>query len=141
MTVLELMQKYSYEETAPYLKHLFDVNSGEEHSLLSLKQWGILYNHWAGSVEGIPCPYHIRVVSRWEYCSPMIDMNCSVYDSNNHPQWPLAEHRVSGEILGMKVCVDKDVTINNEELVAGLFWEMTYRETEDKVKILMTHKL
>ena len=30
------------------------------------------------------------------------------------------------EVLSMEVKVDKDVDISEVELVAGLFWEMTY---------------
>ncbi len=69
---------------------------------------------------------HIRLVSRWEYCSPMVDMNCSVYDSSDNIIAPLATYHPVNDALGMEV-VEDDVEITETELTAGLFWELTYK--------------
>lgn len=81
----------------------------------------------------------MRLVSRWEHCSPRIDMNCSVYDNSDNIITPLAYYHPESDILGMTLAVDDDVEITEAELVAGLFWEMTYRQTDDK-KLIINEK-
>lgn len=79
------------------------------------------------SVGGKIIQYYIRLVWRWETCSPMIDMNCSVYDKvDNHLDCPMACYPSWSEIAGMEVVVEKDIVITPQELVAGLLWEITY---------------
>ncbi len=68
------------------------------------------------------------MVSRWEICSPMIDMNCSVYAKVDdlrdgsmacHPSWR--------ETVGMEIrLLEDDIKLTPQELAAGLFWKITY---------------
>ena len=127
MTVLELFRKYDFESVLPHLDHLFAVNSRHHLSDTSIEVFRDIYNHWANECEPKPTEYYIRLVSRWEYTSPSIDMNCHVRNKTTFC-YSVADQKDMIEVLGMKVRVDKDVEISEIELAAGLFWEMTYRE-------------
>ena len=124
MTVLELFRKYDFESVLPHLDHLFVVNSGRHFSDASIEVFRGLYKKWA-ECETKPTKCYIRLVSRWEYTSPSIDMNCHVKNKTTFC-YSVADQKDMIEVLGMKVKVDKDVEISEIELAAGLFWEMTY---------------
>jgi hypothetical protein len=124
MTVLELFRKYDFDSVLPHLDHLFVVNSGRHFSDASIEVFRGLYKKWA-ECETKPTKCYIRLVSRWEYTSPSIDMNCHVKDKTTFC-YSVADQKDMIEVLGMKVKVDKDVEISEIELAAGLFWEMTY---------------
>lgn len=130
MTVSELFKKYDFESILPHLNHLFMVNSGRHFSEASIKVFRDLYKHWA-ECETKPTIRHIRLVSRWEYTSPSIDMNCHVKEKNVFC-YAVADQKDMIEVLGMKVRVDRDVDISEVELAAGLFWEMTYHDPRNK---------
>jgi len=125
MTVLELYRKYDFESVLPHLDHLFIVNSRHHLSDASIGVFRGIYNHWANECETKPTDYFIRLVSRWEYTSPSIDMNCHVRNKTAFC-YSVADQKDMIEVLSMKVRVDKDVEISEVELAAGLFWEMTY---------------
>ena len=125
MTVSELFKKYDFESILPHLDHLFVVNSGHNLSSSQVENARSFYNHWANECETKPTKYYIRLVSRWEYTSPSIDMNCHVRNKTDFC-YAVADQKDMIEVLGMKVRVDKDVEISEVELAAGLFWEMTY---------------
>jgi len=129
MTVSELFKKYDFESILPHLNHLFMVNSGRHFSDASIKVFRDLYKHWV-ECETKPTIRHIRLVSRWEYTSPSIDMNCHVRNKTDFC-YAVADQKEMIEVLGMKVRVDKDVEISEVELAAGLFWEMTYYGPKD----------
>ena len=125
MTVSELFKKYDFESILPHLNHLFMVNSGRHFSDASIEVFRDLYKHWA-ECETKPTIRHIRLVSRWEYTSPSIDMNCHVRNKTVFC-YAVADQEDMIEVLGMEVKVDDDVIISEVELASGLFWEMTYR--------------
>lgn len=125
MAVLELFRKYDFESILPHFDHLFVVNSKHHLSDESIEAFRSIYNHWANECEPKPTNYYIRLVSRWEYTSPSIDMNCHVKEKNVFC-YSVADQKDMIEVLSMKVRVDKDVEISEVELAAGLFWEMTY---------------
>ena len=124
MTVLELFRKYDFDSVLPHLDHLFVVNSGRHFSDASIEVFRGLYKKWA-ECETKPTKCYIRLVSRWEYTSPSIDMNCHVKNKTTFC-YSVADQKDMIEVLGMKLKVDKDVEISEIELAAGLFWEMTY---------------
>ena len=132
MTVLELFRKYDFESVLPHLDHLFEVNSRHHLSDASIEVFHGIYNHWANECETKPTDYYIRLVSRWEYTSPSIDMNCHVRNKNTFC-YAVADQKDMIEVLGMEVRVDDDVEISEVELAAGLFWEMTYRRPKNIV--------
>ena len=129
MTVSELFKKYDFESILPHLDHLFMVNSGRHFSEASIEVFRDLYKHWT-ECETKPTDYFIRLVSRWEYTSPSIDMNCHVRNKTEFC-YSVADQKDMKEVLSMKVRVDKDVEISEVELAAGLFWEMTYYGPKD----------
>lgn len=126
MTVLDLFRKYDFESVLPHLDHLFVVNSRHHLSDASINVFRGIYNHWANECEPKPTDYYIRLVSRWEYTSPSIDMNCHVRNKTTFC-YAVADQKDMIEVLGMEVKVDDDVVISEVELASGLFWEMTYR--------------
>lgn len=74
-----------------------------------------------------PSDYYILLVCRWERCSPMIDMNCSVYSKTDcQLVCPMAEYPSWEGIIGMEIVIDEDVSITSKELTAGLLWKITY---------------
>ena len=58
-------------------------------------------------------------------------MNCHVRNKTTFC-YAVADQKDMIEVLSMKVKVDKDVEISEVELVAGLFWEMTYHDPRGK---------
>ena len=131
MTVLELFRKYDFESILPHLNHLFEVNSGRHFSDASIEVFRGLYKKWT-ECETKPMNCYIWLVSRWEYTSPSIDMNCHVRNKTDFC-YAVADQKDMIEVLGMKVRVDKDVEISEVELAAGLFWEMTYYGPKENV--------
>ncbi len=126
MTVLEFFRKYDFESVLPHLDHLFLVNSRHHLSEASIEIFRGIYNHWANECETKPTDCFIRLVSRWEYTNPSIDMNCHVRNKTTFC-YSVADQKNMIEVLSMKVKVDEDVEMSEVELAAGLFWEMTYR--------------
>jgi hypothetical protein len=125
MTVLELFKKYDFESVLPHLDHLFEVNSKHHLSDASIEVFRGIYNHWANECEPKPTSLYIELASRWELTNSLIDWNCSVNDKKGLLH-SAAEHKDKVEVLSMEVKVKDDVEISEVELVAGLFWEMTY---------------
>ena len=105
------------------------VNSGRHFSDASIEVFRGLYKKWT-ECETKPTNCYIRLVSRWEYTSPSIDMNCHVMNKTDFC-YAVADQKDMIEVLSMKVRVDKDVEISEVELAAGLFWEMTYYGPKD----------
>ena len=68
----------------------------------------------------------------------MLDMNCTVCNCDDDILHALAEHENKEEALGMEVIVEDYVDIDELDLTAGLFWEMTYYPFDYKEKFLDT---
>ena len=132
MTVLELFRQYDFESVIPHLNHLFEVNSKHSMSAEFIEVCRGIYNYWANECETKPTNYYIRLVSRWEYTSPSIDMNCHVRNRTTFC-YSVADQKDMVEVLSMEVKVDNDVEISEVELAAGLFWEMTYKKPKNIV--------
>ena len=131
MTVLELFKKYDFESVLPHLDHLFVVNSKHHLSEASIEVFRGIYNYWANEFEKKPTDCYVRLVSRWEYTSPSIDMNCHVRNKTTFC-YAVADQKDMIEVLSMQVRVDRGVEISEVELAAGLFWEMTYHDPSGK---------
>lgn len=140
MILKDLIEKYSFDDIKPAFEVLWKTNSKESKALssLSLKHLAILYQAYCAK-PSIPSDYHIRLTSRWEGCTPSIDMNCVVFDKDENLQGPMAWHVAIGEILGMEINVDEDVRITERELIAGLYWELSYYNTEEKIELIRSH--
>ena len=132
MTVSEIFKRNDFESVVPHLNHLFEVNSKHSMSAEFIEVCRGIYNHWVNECETKSSDCYIRLVSRWEYTSPSIDMNCHVRNKTTFC-YSVADQKDMIEVLGMEVKVDNDVEISEVELAAGLFWEMTYREPKNIV--------
>ena len=139
MTVLELYKEYDFESVLPHLNHLFVVNSKHSMTTEFIEVCRIIYNHWANECEAKTTDCYIRLVSRWEFTIPSIDMNCHVRNKTTFC-YSVADQKDMIEVLSMEVKVDRDVEISEVELAAGLFWEMTYREPKINVNKLSVSK-
>ncbi|OUO18046.1 DUF6557 family protein [Bacteroides sp. An322] len=126
MTFKELFSQFGFAEIRSAFLNLWKTNEPKLVEQLDLDKWERIYQK-VQALEVKPSPYYIRLGWRWETCSPMIDMNCSVYDkADNHLNCPMACYPSWSEIAGMEVVVEKDIVITPQELVAGLLWEITY---------------
>lgn len=126
MNIKSLLEQYSFENIFPDFIKLWKINSPESTERLDKDGWKKIY-HGIQSLNAKPSDYYIMLVCRWEKCSPMIDMNCSVYSRIDHQLvCSMAEYPSWAEILGMEIVIDEDVSITSKELTAGLLWEITY---------------
>ena len=126
MTFKELFSQFSFAEIKPAFMELWQTNEPKLAGQLDLGKWERIYQK-VQALEPKCSSYYIRLGWRWESCSPMIDMNCSVYDkADNHRDCPVACYPSWSEIAGMEVLVEGNVVITPQELVAGLLWEVTY---------------
>lgn len=126
MTFKELFAQCSFAEISPAFLNLWQINEPKLAGQLNLDKWESIYQK-VQALEPKVSSHYIRLGWRWESCSPMIDMNCSVYDkADNYRDCPVACYPSWSEIAGMEVVVEKNVVIATQELVAGLLWEITY---------------
>lgn len=126
MTFKELFSQFSFAEIKSAYLNLWQTNEPKLAGQLDLDKWERIYQK-VQALEPKASSYYIRLGCRWEACSPMTDMNCSVYDkADNHRDCPVACYPSWPEIVGMEVVVGKDIVITPQELVAGLLWETTY---------------
>ena len=126
MTFKELFSQFSFAEIRPAFLNLWQINEPKLAGQLDLDKWERIYQK-VQALEPKVSSYYIRLGWRWETCSPMIDMNCSVYDkANNRLNCPVACYQSWSETVGMEVVVEEDIVITTQELVAGLLWEITY---------------
>ena len=90
MTFKELFSQFSFAEIRPAFLNLWQTNEPKQVGHLDLGKWERIYQN-VQALEAKSTQYYIRLVWRWETCSPMIDMNCSVYDkADNHLDCPVA---------------------------------------------------
>ena len=126
MTFKKLFSQFSFAEIKPAFLNLWQTNEPKLVEHLNLDKWEKIYQN-IQALEPTISQYYIRLGYRWENCSPIIDMNCSVYDkTDNHRDCPVACYPSWSEIAGMEVVVEKHIVITPQELVAGLLWEITY---------------
>lgn len=126
MTVLSLFQSHSFSDIERPFLHLLNVNDHQVPNAETTARWKALYEQWKAEANPKQTAYHIRLVERWEYCSPLIDMICTVRDAQNKILGPVAMHSSRDEVFAMEVVCDEDVQITTAELAAGLFYEMTF---------------
>ncbi|WP_288911510.1 DUF6557 family protein [uncultured Bacteroides sp.] len=126
MNFKNLLEQYSFEDIFPDFMELWKINAPELAERLDKDGWKRIYQN-IQSLNVNPSDYYIRLVCRWERCTPMLDMNCSVYSKSDHQLvCPMAAYSLWTEILEMDIQIDDDVEITAQELTAGLLWEITY---------------
>ena len=113
MTFKELFSQFSFAEIRPAFLNLWQTNEPKLVEHLDLDKWERIYQN-VQALETKSSQYYIRLGYRWETCSPMIDMNCSVYDkADNHLDCPMACYPSWSEIAGMEVVVETFVVGNS----------------------------
>ena len=126
MNFKNLLEQYSFEDIFPDFMELWKINAPELAERLDKDGWKRIYQNIL-SLNVNPSDYYIRLVCRWERCTPMLDMNCSVYSKSDHQLvCPMAAYSLWTEILEMDIQIDDDVEITAQVLTAGLLWEITY---------------
>ena len=92
MTLKDLLAQYGFAEIKQPFLHLWRTNEPKLAERPDLDKWERIYQN-VQALEPLPSDYYIGLVSRWEHCSPMIDMNCSVYSKTNGQLYgPVACH-------------------------------------------------
>ena len=90
MTFKELFSQFSFAEIRSAFLNLWQTNEPKLVGHLDLDKWERIYQN-VQVLDAEASQYYIRLGYRWETCSPMIDMNCSVYDkADNHLDCPMA---------------------------------------------------
>ena len=126
MTFGDLLATYRFDEIVEEFKTLWRYNAPKQVEHLDLEGWRKIYQSLQG-LEARSSRYYIRLWCRWESCSPLVDMNCSVYEKGSDNLYsPMANYPFWAEILGMEIVVEEGVQITPQELTAGLLWEITY---------------
>lgn len=121
-----LLTRFNFDDILPDFKHLYQKNAPGSFQDADWEAYRKVYQNLQNH-EVSESRYIIYLASRWEGCSPMIDMNCSVYDKEADEIFqPMATYIPLSEILGMDINIEHDIVITPQELTAGLFWEITY---------------
>lgn len=134
LTFKSLLTLFCFDDILPEFKALYQRNHPKQAQQANWEAYRNVYQtlqmHDVSKSQ-----YAIYLVSRWEGCSPMIDMNCSVYDPKDEDcdYYPVASYSPWSALLGMDIHIDEDVTITLQELTAGLLWEITYYGETDKM--------
>ena len=141
MKVITILKKHPFDEFAADFAHLFEVNSRQKLTEETLGLWKELFGKWVADYQPQETPYHIRIICRWEYCSPMCDMNCAVFERRDlRGCGAVFAHDSRNEFLNMSVGCDRDVELTETELAAGLFYEMTYYPPEKDIELMFWRK-
>ena len=124
MTYSELLHKIPFENVVPCMTFI----RGNQDIIL--REYSELYIRLQ-SVKPKASDRHIVVASRWEGTSPDIDMICTVRDRNDKSWCILGRYAYLNELMGMDVDVEEDVTQSEQELLAGLLWELSKCHLDD----------
>ena len=135
LTFKYLLTRFSFDDILSDFKVLYQRNIQESYLKVDWEAYRKVYQYLQ-QLELSESKYCIYLASRWEGCSPLIDMNCSIYDKNKDEIYqPMATYPKWSEILGMRIIIEYDIIIRPQELTAGLLWEITYYgETEEMVQ-------
>ena len=135
LTFKYLLTRFSFDDILSDFKTLYQRNAPKSFLKANWEAYRKVYL-FLQQLKLSESKYCIYLASRWEGCSPLIDMNCSIYDKNGDEICqPMATYPIWSEILNMRIVIEYDIIIRPQELTAGLLWEITYYgETEKMVK-------
>lgn len=133
LTFKYLLTRFSFDDILSDFKTLYQRNIQESYLKADWEAYRKVYQYLQ-QLELSESKYCIYLASRWEGCSPLIDMNCSIYDKNGDEICqPMATYPIWSEILNMRIIIEYDMIIRPQELTAGLLWEITYYGETDKM--------
>ena len=135
LTFKYLLTRFCFDDILSDFKTLYQRNAPKSFLKIDWESYRKVYLYLQ-QLELSESKYCICLASRWEGCSPLIDMNCSIYDKNRDEICqPMATYPKWSEILGMRIIIEYDIIIRPQELIAGLLWEITYYgETEEMIQ-------
>ena len=135
LTFKYLLTRFSFDDILSDFKTLYQRNAPKSFMKANWEAYRKVYL-FLQQLKLSESKYCIYLASRWEGCSPLIDMNCSIYDKKRDEICqPMATYPIWSEILNMRIIIEYDMIIRPQELTAGLLWEITYYgETEEMVQ-------
>ncbi len=135
LTFKYLLTRFCFDDILSDFKTLYQRNAPKSSLKIDWESYRKVYQ-FLQQLEHLESKYCIYLASRWEGCSPLVDMNCSIYDRNKDEICqPMATYSIWSEILGMRIIIEYDIIIRPQELTAGLLWEITYYgKTEEMVQ-------
>ena len=133
LTFKYLLTRFSFDDILSDFKTLYQRNAPKSFLKANWEAYRKVYL-FLQQLKLSESKYCIYLASRWEGCSPLIDMNCSIYDKNGDEICqPMATYPIWSEILNMRIIIEYDMIIRPQELSAGLLWEITYYGETDKM--------
>ena len=135
LTFKYLLTRFSFDDILSDFKTLYQRNAPKSFLKANWEAYRKVYL-FLQQLKLSESKYCIYLASRWEGCSPLIDMNCSIYDKKRDEICqPMVTYPRWSEILGMRIIIEYNIIIRPQELTAGLLWEITYYgETEEMVQ-------
>lgn len=110
LTFKYLLAHFCFDDVLSDFMTLYQRNAPKSFLKADLEAYRKVYQHLQ-LLEPSESKYCIYLVSRWEGCSPLIDMNCSIYDKNKDEiRQPMATYPIWSEILDMRVIIEYDIT-------------------------------
>lgn len=133
LTFKYLLTRFSFDDILSDFKTLYQRNAPKSFLKANWEAYRKVYL-FLQQLKLSESKYCIYLASRWEGCSPLIDMNCYIYDKNGDEICqPMATYPIWSEILNMRIIIEYDMIIRPQELTAGLLWEITYYGETDKM--------
>ena len=133
LTFKYLLTRFSFDDILSDFKTLYQRNAPKSFLKANWEAYRKVYL-FLQQLKLSESKYCIYLASRWEGCSPLIDMNCSIYDKNGDEICqPMATYPIWSEILNMRIIIEYNMIIKPQELTAGLLWEITYYGETDKM--------
>lgn len=133
LTFKYLLTRFSFDDILSDFKTLYQRNAPKSFLKANWEAYRKVHL-FLQQLKLSESKYCIYLASRWEGCSPLIDMNCSIYDKNGDEICqPMATYPIWSEILNMRIIIEYDMIIRPQELTAGLLWEITYYGETDKM--------
>ena len=135
LTFKYLLTRFCFDDILSDFKTLYQRNAPKSFQNANWEAYRNVYQSLQ-QLGPSKSKYCIYLASRWEGCSPLIDMNCSIYDKNKDEICqPMATYPKWSEILSMRIIIEYDIIITPQQLTAGLLWEITYYgETEEMIQ-------
>lgn len=124
LTFKYLLTRFNFDDILTDFKTLYQTNAPKSFQKTDWEAYQKMYQYFQ-RIEVSESKYSIYLASHWEMISPLIDMNCAIYDKDAYFQ-PMATYSPVHEVLGMKITVACGIIMTPQELTAGLFWKIVY---------------
>ena len=125
MTYSDLLHRIPFEEIVSHMTFL------RYNRDALVKEFSELHDRLL-AVEPRKSDNHMMIVDRWEGTSPDIDMVCTVRDKNDSNWCVLEDISMSTSYLAWNR--NRDVELSEQELLAGLSWELSKSHLYDSAK-------